>query len=169
MTNSINLKGFTVTMRAQGVVKEIALTDFHADTIDAILTYGTRRWFQDHINSQAKLARDNGDDIDADELFDARLAQAVSGEITVRAASDADPLDAYRIRVVRGWLRGEGNAAKKLKAAYTAIPSDDQKARKDFLLAIAAKNAEHVESVAAEMRERELAKRAAVADLDIAI
>ena len=77
-----------------------------------------------------------------------------SGEWTMRGESVAsDPLDKYRVQIVRKLLAQETNAT--LKAAYNAIPSDEQAKRREFIMDIAAKNADAIDPVAIKMMEAE--------------
>ena len=57
-----------------------------------------------------------------------------------------DPMDKFRAEVVREIITRDKSSAVFKK--YDAIDSSDQKARREFLLAIAAKNAEKVDPVA---------------------
>lgn len=164
LTNTI------VSVTAQGHSAEVDATDFHADSVAAIFAYGLRRWFQDHINSQAKAARDDGTEITdkwAKETFDSRLAQAVSGEITMRSAATNDPLDQYRLQVIRIAFRNDPKSDSA--QTYAAIPSDDQKARRAFLLEVARNNAKKVDPVAEQLRQQDEARKAEMAGLSVAV
>lgn len=97
---------------------------------------------------------DNADAI-ADEVRNLMLSRAAAlrdgDEWAMRGAStDTDPLDFYRRAVVRDALKKakESDAAKE----YAAIPSDDQKARNEYLLALAARNADAVDRAAAALK-----------------
>jgi len=162
----------TVAIKVQGISREIDVTAFHQDAIDAVFTYGARRWFQDHINSAAKARRENGETITdkwTSEAFDARLDQALTGEITMRNGVATDPLDAYRIAVMRAVMKDEKHA--DVKAAHDAIDSADQKARREYLLETAASSrfAKAVEAKAVELRDIDDARNAALSELDIAV
>lgn len=87
-----------VHVTAQGESRVANAATFHPDTIAAIWTYGVRRWFQDSINSQAATNRNaiaeavaKGEkppaDFDVPAAFDARMAQAESGEVSARGES----------------------------------------------------------------------------------
>ena len=81
-----------------------------------------------------------------------------NGWTSRRVNSSADPLDAYRLTIVRSIISGD----KKSKAyrGYAAIDAKDQSARRDYLLALAAKNAEAVDTMAqAAMEADKLAAR----------
>lgn len=104
----------------------------------------------------------------ADEAT-ARMAKTVDqlaeGEWNQRGTAGAvDPLDAYRILAVRGWMAENAKgAAKELVAAHGAIDSKDQSARRALLLSVATQNAEYFDEQAAtlldlEKRKRNLAK-----------
>lgn len=167
MSKAIKVTEPTVTIKAQGVVREVDASEFHADSINAIFTYGLRRWVQDHVNSVAKSHRDEGETFDAESLVAARIDQAVTGEINMRNGTPSDPLDQYRIAVLRDFMRTENGA--DLKAAYDDIPSDDQKARREFLLTIAAKNADNVDPAATERKRIDDAAKADASGLALAM
>ena len=161
-------KTFEVPFKVQGLVKTVDVSTFHQDAVEAMLTYGVRRWFQDHINSVAKAHRDNDETVDAEEIFASRLEQAESGDITVRGSGGSvDPLDKYRIAALREYMRA--NPDGELKGAYDAIPADDQKARREFLLSVAAKNAATVDARAKELQAIDAKKAETVDGLDIAM
>ena len=156
-----------VTVKAQGQTQAVDATGFHSNTIAAIWQYGVARWFQDNINSSAHAARKElpeGKDLsesDIAALFDKRLAQATSGEFNVRGESTSDPLDQFRIAVLRNMMRA--NPDGDLKKAHDAIPATDQKERRAFLLAIAEKNADAIDPLAEEAKAEADAKRRAAA------
>lgn len=155
----MNITENTVTIRVQGVTQEIDATAFHQDAINAIFTYGLRRWFQDHINSAAKSKRDADEEVTpkwVTESIAARLDQAVSGEITMRNGEPVDPLDEYRIKVLRRAMKIKGN--EDLKAAYDAIDSSDQKGRREYLLSVAAAHADTVDKAAKEWQAEDAKK-----------
>lgn len=158
-------------IRVQGHTTEVDATEFHQDAINAIFVYGLRRWIQDHVNSVAKNLRDNDESVNAEELVTARIAQAVSGEITMRNGTPADPLDKYRIQALRDHMKVEPDGP--LSEAYKAITSDEPgeqtKARREFLLAIATKNAEKVDTVAKKLKAEDEARAKAASTFDVAI
>jgi hypothetical protein len=71
------------------------------------------------------------------------LAALYDNQWAVRATATGDPLDPYRITIIREALAKPHN--KEANAIYLAIPSDDQKARRAFLLSIAAQNSHAVD------------------------
>ena len=90
----------TVAAKVQGEAIAMDVAAFHPATIAAIFTYGARRWMQDHVNAAANnfkqaeqdaLAKgetfNGGKPFDVQACINARLAQAVSGELTVRTAN----------------------------------------------------------------------------------
>ena len=161
-----------VTVKAQGETREVDPTTFAQAAIDGQFTYGVRRWFQDHINSLAKNYRDDNDGEAPSaqwvaDAFDSRLAQAVSGEITMRSGVASDPLDQYRIAVLRQVMRQDPEG--ELKTSHDAIPADETKARREFLLAVAAKFADKIDPHAEALLEADKAKAASIADLDLAM
>ena len=89
MTNTVQIPAVSVLAKVQGVEFTVYPETFHANATAAIFAYGLRRWFQDHVNSQAKAHRDSEaeDTFDAAACIDARLAQALSGEISTRGTA----------------------------------------------------------------------------------
>ena len=162
MTKFIKVTEPTVAIKAQGHVATVDATTFHEDAINAIFAYGLRRWFQDNINSQAKTLRDGDDDVDVQALFNARLDQALTGEITMRNGEPSDPLETYIAQVARARM----DAAAK--AAYNAIDSVDQKARREFLVDLASVNPTWI-SIAMQVKDADEARKTLLAGLNIAI
>lgn len=160
-----------VEMKIQGVAKEIETGEFPQETINAWLTYGARRWFQDSINSLAKQARDNGQDIDeawVQDTYMERLNAALSGKLSTRkAATESDPLDKYRISVLRQAMRDDPDG--ELSTEYGKIPSDDQAGRKAFLLAVAAKHSDMIDPLAKKALAADQRAADAVADVAASI
>jgi len=151
ITLTIALSGPVATM-AQSVPCEVNPSDWHADTLAAVFTYGARRWMQDHINSLAKARRDDGESVTekwVNEVIAARLAAAVSGDITSRGQSTSDPMDSFRIKAVRAIMKTDAGAP--IKKVHDAIPSDDQSARREFLLSVAVNNSDVIEPRAAAL------------------
>lgn len=71
------------------------------------------------------------------------------GERRIARESTSDPMDQWRIKVLRAKMRQDAGVA--LKKAHDAINSADQTARRAFLLGVAAKN-DWVESDAIDLR-----------------
>lgn len=91
-----------------------------------------------------------------------------NGDWTARGeAASSDPLDRYRIAIVREIMAKPNN--KKIKDGYDAIPSDEQAKRREFLLSIAAKNADAIDPVAEKRRKADLAAKQEVSDFAIAL
>lgn len=99
---------------------------------------------------------------ESERLMTEAVARLYEGERRTRTASESDPLDQYRITVLRTVMRTPTGA--KLKAAYDAIGSDDQPARRAFLLSIASKNADWVDPLAEKARKDAAAKAKAAKD-----
>ena len=142
-----------VAVKAQGVSTHVEVSVFPVETIAAWLTYGTRRAFQDHVNSVAHKLRGDDKEVDADAILEAYSERAMNGDITTRAggaASASDPLDVYRKAIIRKLMAAPENA--DVKAEYEAIDSKDRKARDEYLLAMAAKHAIKVDVIAKRMK-----------------
>jgi hypothetical protein len=152
----------TVSIRVQGFEADIDVTSLPESALAAMVTYGVRRKYQDSINSAAKELRDAGDSPDGADLFEAFHQRVIDGMLGVRAESaSADPLDRFRKAIVRGIISRDKSS--KAWKGYAAIDSADRKARDEYLLDLAAKNAEKINPLAeAELeREREAAKATA--------
>ena len=127
---------------------------YEADTEDKAASPDTRKAWgaQNQGNSDATDAM-------ALNLMESAARNTVeNGWTSRRVNSSADPLDAYRLTIVRSIISGD----KKSKAfrGYAAIDAKDQSARRDYLLALAAKNAEAVDTMAqAAMEADKLAAR----------
>jgi len=85
----MDFKDFTVGLMAQGHKATISIADFPEATVKAWLTYGTRRWFQDHMNAKAAILREEGKTVDGAALFEGRLAEAQAGEFGKRGPKAA--------------------------------------------------------------------------------
>lgn len=99
-----------------------------------------------NIEGRKEWAKDNGQKIatESEALMTDAVTRLYDGIRTRRVAGGTvDPLDAFRIAYMRRLMKAapKGDLAK----AYKAIPSDEQKARTDFLLAVAAKNASTID------------------------
>lgn len=109
---------------------------------------------------------DNPDAVrdEAQRLMEERLAQQIAGEWAVRSASGAasDPVDAYRLSAALDWIRD--NPESDDAHAYAAIPSDDQPARKEFRLELAAR-IDGMEAIAQRRYRRALEDAAEMAAL----
>ena len=156
----------TVSIRVQGHETEIDVTSIPTESLAAMIAYGIRRKYQDSINSIAKEQRDAGESVDGAELFEAFHQKVLAGTLGVRGESTtADPLDKYRRAIVRDLLaRDKSGAGWK---GYAAIDSSDRKARDQYLLDIAQKNAAKIDPVAKEHRQADLDAAKAVAGLDL--
>lgn len=150
----------TVAIKVQGHETEIDVSKLPQESLEIMVAYGIRRKYQDSINSIAKELRDNGDDVNGEELFHDFHEKVLAGELNMRGESVvADPLDKYRKQVVREIIsRDKSGAAYK---AYAAIDSDDRKARDQYLLDLAEKNAEAVDKLAAARKQADDAAKGA--------
>lgn len=130
---------FTVTRR-NGATVEVDVTKLSAEMVANLFAYGLRQ----KVNDSASSAKDKAE---SETMMQACIENLLSGTWAMRsAASESDPLDKFRIAIVREILAKPQNA--KLKAAYDDIDSSDQPARRAFLLSIAEKNADAINPVA---------------------
>jgi len=125
---------------------------YEADTEDKAASPDTRKAWgaQNQGNSDATDAM-------ALNLMESAARNTVeNGWTSRRVNSTADPLDAYRIAVVRKIILDD----KKSKSykGYAAIDAKDQSARRDYLLALAAKNVEAVDALAYDAMAADKAK-----------
>lgn len=121
------------------------------------------------VESRKAWSETNGEAIKAESnrLMTEAVTRLYEGERRQRIASESDPLDQYRIAVLRDVMKTPAGAA--LKAAYASVPSDDQPARRAFLLSIAEKNAAWVEPLAEKARKEAAAKAKAAKEAAAAI
>jgi len=158
----ITLPATPIAITAQGHSAEVNPADFHPDAIEAIFTYGLRRWFQDNINSAAAVARNAEAPFDAAASFTDRLGQATTGTISTRGAG-TDPAIATNRRAVR-------ELAKSHTALAAAIKATEAGPDRDALLdAIAANNPEPVAEMVARMEAEAKAKTEAAAAMSITV
>lgn len=156
----------SVSIRVQGFETDIDLAALPQDSLAAMIAYGVRRKYQDSINSAAKEARDAGESVNGEALFLAFHQRVLDGALGVRGESaTTDPLDKYRREIVRKLLAADKSGAGW--KGYAAIDASDRKARDEYLLGIAAKNAAKIDPVAQRMRDEELAQAKAVSALEL--
>ena len=153
-----------ITVTAQNTSLDVTPADFAAESLESIFAYGVRRWFQDNVNSAAKIARDASVEFDALAAMKARLDAAITGIIRTRnaAAASADPLDSYRLAIARRAVHG--GKVPTLAKSYKAIPSDDQPARVAHLMAWCTANAAKVDPLAESAKAEAEAMDAALGD-----
>ncbi len=98
-------------------------------------------WVTDNVDAVAKES--------AALMTDAR-DRLFGGERRVVRTSTVDPLDQWRIKVLRAEMRTDNG--KAMKSAHDAIDSGDTKARREYLLSIAAKNVDWIDPKAIALR-----------------
>lgn len=141
MKISFNLSA--VALSAQGLDFEVDASTFSPIALEAIFTYGVRRWFQDNINSQAhshKQTVTDGSAFDTRAAFDARLAAAVSGELSPSRAKNAESaLSAFDESLYAVAVENKALPAfAALKKAWADSKGFETAARKTAILAAAA-------------------------------
>lgn len=155
-----------VSVRVQGHETEIDVTAIPADSLAAMVAYGIRRKYQDSINSAAKELRDAGESVDGAALFTDFHARVMDGNLGVRGESiTADPLDKYRRAIVRAIISSDKES--KAWKDYDAIDSSDRKARDEYLLNLAAKNAAKIDPLAQAQLDADRKASKAVAGLEL--
>ena len=156
----------TVSIRVQGHETEIDVTSLPADSLAAMVAYGIRRKYQDSINSAAKELRDAGESVDGAALFADFHERVLAGNLGVRGESiTSDPLDKYRRAIVRAIISNDKES--KAWKDYDAIDSTDRKARDEYLLAIATKNAAKIDPLAQAQLDADRKASKAVAGLEL--
>lgn len=161
MKITINLPDtFTFTKR-NGASIDIDPAKLDDSVLADLFTYGLRQKVFDGASGEPTS---EGSETAMQSVRD----KLYSGDWSARGeAASTDPLDRYRIAIVREIMAKPNNA--KIKAAYDAIPSDEQAKRREFLLSVAAKNADAINPVAEKRRKADLAAKQQSADLDLAI
>ena len=171
--NTLNITETVVHFTAQGFEGSLDLATFDQAGVDYILAYGARRAVQDRINSLAAAKRNDGEEVTdkwIKETVESVLAALSAGDVRIRGASaSGDPMDDYRIRVLRKAMKDPKNA--ELKAGYDAVEPATDKARREYLLAVAAsdKHQAAIDKAAAAMKARDEKEREALSGLDIAM
>lgn len=99
-------------------------------------------------------------------LMTAARDRLYAGERRVPRESTSDPMDQWRIKVLRQVMRTDVGVA--MKAAHDAIDSTDQADRRAYLLGVAAKN-DWVEVRAIALKAASDAERAAIKESAVAI
>ena len=130
---------FNVTRR-NGASVEINVEALSAEMVANLFAYGLRQ----KVNDSASGAKDKAE---SESMMQACVENLLAGTWAMRsAAAESDPLEKFRIAIVREILAKPQNS--KLKESYDAIDSSDQKTRREFLLSIASKNADAIDPVA---------------------
>lgn len=147
-THEVSSRGKTVT---------VDLAKLSADMIAKLALHGLTQKVADAAAGAKKAAgEDASDDLIAAtgwQLMDAVAKRLESGDWGAErgGGATADPLDKWRLQVMRDIMKTPKGAA--LKAKHDAISSDDQKARRELLLEVAAKNAGIVDKEAEKRRD----------------
>lgn len=115
-------------------------------------------WVLDNVSALAA---------ESEALMTAARDRLYNGERRVASVSNVDPLDQWRIKVLRQVMRTE--TGRVMKAKHDAIDSTDQAARRAFLLDVASKNAAWVEPRATALRDAAAKAAAKIAEAAIAI
>lgn len=160
-TLAITIAARPITVTTKGIDRIVDPSTFHSNAVAAIFAYGLRRWFQDNINSAAKVARDAEADFDLEASFLERLEQATSGDIAARSTSTLDPMTDWRRKAVTALARRNPALRDNLKALASVA---EKNAYRDD---VAAKNAKLIDKLANELRaeaERQAAKATDLAD-----
>ena len=135
MTKTIDTSAIEINV--QGETRVVDFNDFPTVTQDTNIVYGTRRYIQDRINSEAHAAKKAGDTYDAATRVDELIDDMLNGVTTSRkAASPVDPLESFVVTATRTVLM-KNKAFAHDRKVYEAIDSTDQQARKECLLTIA--------------------------------
>lgn len=152
-THEVSSRGKTVT---------VDMSKLDADMIAKLALHGLTQKVADAAAGAKKAAgEDASDETIADtgyQLMDAVAKRLESGDWGAERGGGAasDPLDKYRLQVMRDIMKTPKGEA--LKAAHDKIPSEDQKARREYLLSIAAKNSAIVDKEAQKRKDAQSVK-----------
>ena len=179
---------FTVTaisVSTRGIVRAVDMTKLSPEIINLVFEYGLRQKladaaasalanaFEEHnpahglhgdaLKSKRKEWGEANESLVLDHattMLEAAIDKLYAGDWTARGESvTADPLDKYRQAVVRDIIaKDKQSAAWK---AYNAIDSTDQKARKKYLLELAAQRPETIDAMAQARRDAEKVEKIA--------
>jgi len=158
-THEVSSRGKTVT---------VDLAKLDADMIAKLALHGLTQKVADAAAGAKKAAGEDADEEAIAEtgfqLMDAVAKRLEAGDWGAERGSGTttDPLDKYRLQVMRDIMKTPKGA--ELKKAHDAIDSKDQKARREYLLKIAAKNAAVVDT---EAKKRRDAQQVNVGGLDL--
>lgn len=156
-----------VTSRGQSV--EVKVADLTPELMAKLAMHGLTQKVADAAAGAKKVSDES--DVSIEEATLSLMQKVVDrlhdGDWGVErgGGAAADPLDKYRIEVLRDIMRSP--AGEKIKTKHDAI--DGTKERRDFLLAVAAKNADKIDPEAQRRFDvaKAAAKNAKGLDLDI--
>jgi hypothetical protein len=152
ITVTITIPKFFTVSKRNGAAVSARLAKLPLEQVRELFLYGLGQKVRD-----ASSAFPDPDD--SNTAMQKCLDALYANQWAMRATASGDPLDPYRIAIIREALAKPHN--KDSLALYTAIPSDQQKDRRAFLLALAARNSVPVDAEAtrrlAEAREAEAA------------
>jgi hypothetical protein len=152
----------SVVAKIDGETWTIDPSEMPAVTLSTWMTYGARRWYQDHINSAAAAHR-KGEESKPEsdrvpfnyaQALESRHAQALDGDMTSRAtAAPVNPLGKFALEVLRDYLAakardGSASAFDKLTAKGLADCKTTQE-RRDLALAALGDNKSAMKAVQA--------------------
>lgn len=156
MEMNVNLPAtHEVSSRGKTVTVDVAKLD--ADMIVKLALHGLTQKVADAAAGAKKAAgEDASDELIAEvgyNLMEAVARRLESGDWGAERGSGAtaDPLDKWRLAVMRDIMKTPNGA--ELKKKYDAIPSEDQSARRELLLEVAGKNAAIVDKEAEKRRD----------------
>lgn len=156
METKINLPA-THEVSSRGKTVTVDLAKLSPDMIAKLALHGLTQKVADAAAGAKKAAGEDADDATIADtgwnLMDAVAKRLEAGDWGAErgGGATADPLDKWRLAVMRDIMKTPKGAA--LKAKHDAIDSADQKARRELLLAIAAKNAAIVDKEAEKRRD----------------
>lgn len=148
-------KSYEVTAQRGEAKVTIDVSKLSVDIVEKLAMHGLRQKVADAAASAKKASEEEGETRTVAEIAEALMTKVVknleAGEWGAErgAGTSVDPMDKYRIQVVRGALKSN----PKLKAQYDAIDSTDQKARLVFLMEIARAKADVVDPAAEKLKE----------------
>jgi hypothetical protein len=162
---------YEVSVQKGAATAKVNVDKLSHEVIGKLVLHGLRQKIADAAAGAKKASEADDETRTVAEIASDLMAKVVTnletGNWGVERSGGvtADPLDKYRIEIMREVMR----VNPKVKKAYDAIDSDDQTARREFLLKIAAKNAGTVDPEAERRMEVARAAKKAAAGLDLDI
>lgn len=145
------------TVQAGGGEVTVNVENLTDEIIAKLVIHGLRQKVADAAASAKKLSEADDETRDkaviASDLMEKVRKNLEAGEWGAErgAGATGDPLDKWRLQVVRRALKAESNS--HLKAQFDAIPGTDQESRRAFLLKIATTKADVVDPAAEKLRD----------------
>ena len=127
-TIQINLPADVIVSKRNGASVTLSTGSLSAEMIAQLCIHGLGQKVRDSASGEPSVEG-------SESAMNATIQTLYSDEWTIRGESaESDPLQSYRLQIIRKSLGRADNAAKK--AGYDSIPSTDQSARRDYLVSL---------------------------------